>query len=118
MEGALTWYITTFGCGLLFFGLGIYAQRLEKPMWFWSGTKVDPSEITDIEQYNQENGVMWKLYSLWFFAAGLAYIWSEIAGIVLLVMSFLPGFPLLILHYTKIYNKYKAPGAAGGKPWK
>ena len=110
MAGAITWYVTTFGCGILFYAIGIYAQKLKKPMWFWSGSEVKPSQITDIELYNRENAVMWKLYSLWFFAAGLAYIRSSGLAFVLLVSSFVIGFPLLILSYQKIYKKYKAPG--------
>ena len=110
MAEAIIWYLTAFGCGILFFAVGIYAQKLEKPMWFWSGTKVDPSEITDIPAYNRENAVMWKLYSLWFFAAGLAHIWSPTVASILMMASFLIGFPLLVAVYRRIYNKYKAPG--------
>ena len=107
LAGSIIWYITSFGCGILFYVIGIYAQNLENPMWFWSGSEVKPSEITDIPAYNHENAVMWKLYSLWFFGAGLAHIWSSVVALIVMVCSFVVGFPLLIATYSKIYKKYK-----------
>lgn len=48
---------------------------------------------------------MWKVYSLWFFGAGLAYIWSEMLALILMVGSFFIGFPVLIAIYNRIYKK-------------
>ena len=110
MAGAIIWYLTSFGCGFLFLSIGIYAQNLEKPMWFWSGSEVRPSEITDVERYNKENATMWKRYSLWFFGAGASYVWSEVAGLILMVASFVIGVPILAVSYQKIYKKYRIPG--------
>ena len=107
MAGAIIWYIVSFGCAILFYSIGVYAQRLEKPMWFWSGTEVAASQITDIKQYNKENGVMWKLYSLWYLAAGLAWIWDTVLALILLVLGCVVGIPLLIWSYLKIEKKYK-----------
>ena len=44
---------------LLFTGIGIYAWKRKKPMWFWSGSTVKESEISDIAAYNKANGIMW-----------------------------------------------------------
>jgi len=33
-------------------------------MWFWSGSTVKETEITDVKSYNRENGIMWIGYSL------------------------------------------------------
>ncbi len=104
-EKIICW-IVTFGCAVLFYSIGVYAQRREKPMWFWSGTKVEADQITDIKQYNKENGTMWKCYSLWFAAAGLAEIWSSIAMLIILVLSGTVGLAVLIRSYKKIYKKY------------
>ncbi len=54
-----------------------------------------------------ENGNMWKLYSLWYFAAGLAEFWNTIASLVLLVLSCTVGIALLIRTYNRIYKRYK-----------
>lgn len=108
MAGSIIWYITTFGCAILFYAIGVYAQRLQKPMWFWSGSEVEPSEITDIKQYNHENGVMWKCYSLWYAAAGVAEIWSSALALTFLVLGCTVGIVLLVYTYSKIYNKFKA----------
>ena len=72
-----------------------------------SGSEVDATKITDVKQYNKENGVMWQLYSLWYFAAGIAEIWNSILALILLVLSCTIGMVLLIRSYTKIYGKYR-----------
>ena len=69
MVGKIIMLSVSLICGLLFFAIGIYARRLDKPMWFWSDSHVDPSRITDLKGYNKENGIMWQTYSLWYFAS-------------------------------------------------
>lgn len=106
MAGKIIMWTVSFGCAILFFAIGVYAKKLKKPMWFWSGSEVDPSQIIDVKQYNKENGIMWQLYSLWYFAAGLAEIWNTIIALVLLVLSCTAGIAILIGSYNKIYKKY------------
>ena len=106
MAGKIIWWVVTFGCAILFFAIGVYARKLEKPMWFWSGTEVDPSKITDIRQYNKENSRMWQGYSLWYFAAGFAEIWSTGIALILLILSCTAGIAMLIFSYNRILKKY------------
>ena len=106
MAGKIIMWIVMFGCAFLFFAIGVYAQKLEKPMWFWSGIEVDASKITDVKRYNRENGIMWKLYSLWYFSSGIAQIWSSVASLVLLIAGCTVGIIFLVYHYNKIYKKY------------
>lgn len=107
MAGKIIMWLVCFGCGLLFFSIGAHARKMKKPMWFWSGTEVNASHITDIPQYNRENGVMWQLYSLWYFAAGLAEIWDTILALILLILSCTAGIALLVRSYNRIYKKYR-----------
>ena len=107
MVGKIIMWVVCFGFGILFYSIGVYAQRSKKPMWFWSGTEVKPWTITDVKSYNKENALMWKLYSLWYFAAGVAEIWNTVVAVVLLVASFVIGFPILIATYDRIYKKYR-----------
>jgi len=51
------WLVITIPCSLLFTGIGIYAWRRRKPMWFWSGSSVREEEITNVKAYNRENGI-------------------------------------------------------------
>ena len=107
MIGAIIWYVTMFGCGALFYGIGIYARRREEPMWFWSGSKVDSSTITDVVEYNRENARMWKVYSLWYWTSGILWVWSEHAALVVLLIGSTVGIGLLVHTYLKIEKKYK-----------
>lgn len=108
MAGKIIMWVVTFGCAILFFSIGSYAKRRAKPMWFWSGVEVEDAEITDVKQYNKENGIMWQLYSLWYFCAGLAEIWSSIAALLFLLSGCSVGIVILVASYRKIYGKYKA----------
>ena len=107
MAGLIIWCITGLGCALLFLGMGVYAAKREKPMWFWAGSSVDESKITDTKAYNKENARMWILYSLWYFASGIIYFWNEIIAIVLLVLACTVGIGILVATFTKIEKKYK-----------
>ena len=107
MAAAVIWYVTMFACAALIFGIGAYAKKLEKPMWFWSGTQEDPASITDVKAYNLENSRMWKVYSLWYWAAGALWAWNEVVALVVLVLGCTVGIGLLIGRYLKIEKKYK-----------
>lgn len=108
MPEAIVLYVTVFGAALVFYLIGVFAQKRKKPMWFWAGSEIDASQITDVKQYNQENGAMWKLYSLWFWAAGLAAVWSSIAALVILALSCTLGLAILVITFKNILKKYSA----------
>lgn len=107
MAGLIIWCITIFGCAILFYGMGIYAEKREKPMHFWSGTTVDASKITDVKAYNKENARMWKRYSLWYFASGAIYFWNKWIALAVLVAACTVGMLILVSAYNKIEKKYK-----------
>ena len=100
--------IVDLGCAALFYSIGVYAQKSKKPMGFWSGKEVKASELTDVEQYNWENAVMWKVYSLWYVAAAVAGIWDSMISVIILMLSCTVGLAILIVTYKRIYNRYKA----------
>lgn len=107
MAGEIIWYVTMFSSAALFYLIGVYAQKREKPMWFWAGTQVDAAKITDVKQYNKENGNMWKLYSLWFWLAGVAEYWNTVAALVFLILGGTVGIGILISTFRRIEKKYK-----------
>ena len=90
-----------------FTGLGIYAMRRKKPMWFYSGLEVKPWQIRDIPAYNRANGWMWIVYSLGFWASAiLSLVHVPAAGLAMAIWC-LGGIPVLVLAYSRIYKKYK-----------
>lgn len=107
MVGTVIWCVTMFGCAVLFFGIGVWAQKREAPMHFWSGVDVEASEISDVRQYNEENASLWKGYSLWYVGAGLAWIWSQWIALAFLALGCTVGIVLLIGGYRRIYEKYR-----------
>ena len=108
MGCAFIWLVTMFGCAALFVAIGMYAKRIDKPMWFWSGVEVDPATVSDIKAYNAENARMWQWYSVWYWVAGIAWIWSKTVALIVLVLSCTVGIVILITTFHKIEKKYKA----------
>ena len=107
MAGIIIWCITSFGCAILFYGLGVYAEKRKSPMHFWAGTTVDESKITDVKAYNKANARMWKLYSLWYFASWIIYFWNEVISVIILVLSCTLGVGILVATFNRIEKKYK-----------
>ena len=110
-------------CSAVFTAIGVYAYHRKKPMWFWSGSTVEESEIADIPAYNRANGNvqgsifyaynrangrMWIIFSLPLWLSTLLGLWSEVAASILLTAGFVVGLPLLVAAYRRIYEKYKA----------
>ena len=101
------WLVITIPCSLLFTGIGIYAWRRTKPMWFWSGSSVREDEITNVKAYNRENGIMWICYSAVFWISTIMGIRSVSTAGIVLAVGCLGGLPLLVITYNRIYRKYK-----------
>ena len=103
----IIWLVVTVLCGVFFTGLGVFAWRRKKPMWFWSGSTVKEREISDIPAYNRANGIMWICYSLVFWGSAVFGLFQPDAAGAFLAAGTLGGIPVLIVVYKKIYAKYK-----------
>ncbi|MBR4290386.1 MAG: hypothetical protein IKT52_07080 [Oscillospiraceae bacterium] len=110
--GTIIMLLCSWGCAVLFYLIGRFADRSRKPVHFWAGTKIDPRRISDVEAYNHANAAMWKLYSVPYWLAGVLSCFgllSEvfiIAGMVMLFLACVPGIPLLIREYKQIERIY------------
>lgn len=107
MRYNIIWLVIMIPCSLLFTGLGIYAMKRKKPMWFWSGSTVKEWEITDVPAYNKANGIMWLAFSVLFWISTVLGAFSMTAGGILLIAVCVLCMPLLPLVYNRIYRKYK-----------
>ena len=107
MGALIIWLIIMVPVSALLTGLGIFAWRRQKPMWFWSGQTVGEDEIANVKAYNRANGIMWIVFSLFmWFCTFLAFSSMKTAGIVMLVGCIL-CVPVLPFVYGRIYKKYK-----------
>ena len=110
--GAIVMIFCGFGCGALFFGIGVYAGKLKKPMHFYSGSTVDPRTISNVPAYNRENGKMWKQFSVPFWMCGILAIgsfwadWCAVGYTILIFVGSLAGSVWLVLRYQRIRKKY------------
>ena len=103
----ILWLVIMLPICILFTALGIYAWRRKKPMWFWSGSTVRESEISDVRAYNRANGIMWLAFSGVFWVAAVLGLFRMSAAGIVVGAGTLVAIPVLILVYGHIYNKYK-----------
>ena len=107
MGALIIWLVIMIPVSVIFTGLGVFAWRRQKPMWFWSGQTVSESEISDIPAYNKANGIMWISFSVFLWLSTiLGAINMKTSGIIL-VVGCIVAVSVLPIAYTKIYNKYK-----------
>lgn len=107
MIGRFFFSFITASVAALFTGLGVYARKREKPMWFWSGTTVDEEEITDVPAYNRANGIMWIVFSAVFWASAVCGLARAKTGGIIMLAGCAAGIPALVFAYGRIYAKYK-----------
>ncbi len=108
MAGKIIICSVCFGCAILFYMIGIYAKKRMKPMWFYSGTEVKETEIRDVKEYNKANGTMWQIYAVGYAIAGVLEWFYPVLAVVILMLNCIVGTLLLVVVYTRIYNRYKA----------
>ena len=112
--GVIVMALCGFGCGALFFGMGVWAARSKKPMHFWAGSQVDAGTITNVAAYNRENARMWKQYSVPFWMCGVLSIasiwarWCAAAYTILIFAGSIGGAIWLAVRYQQISRKYDA----------
>lgn len=104
----ILWIMIMLPVSLLLTGIGIYAWRRKQPMWFWSGSTVKASEISDIPAYNRANGIMWLAFSAILWISTILGAVNMKAGGIALIAGCAVGVPALPAVYTRIYRKYKA----------
>lgn len=103
----VSWLLIMLPVSLLFTGLGVYARKRKKPMWFWSGSTVEESEITDIPAYNKANGNMWLAFSAIFWVSAILGGFNIKAGGIILIAGCVIAVPVLPIVYGKISRKYR-----------
>ena len=104
---SIVWLVIMAPVSLLFTGLGIYACKRKKPMWFWSGSTVEESEITDVPAYNRANGILWLAFSAIFWVSTVLGCLHMKTGGIILIAGCALGVPILPIVYGRIYQKYK-----------
>ena len=105
--GSIVFLIIMIPVSLLFTGIGVYAWRRKKPMWFWSGSTVEEDEISDVAAYNRANGIMWLVFSLLMWASAILGAINMKMGGIVLIAGCMVGVPILPIVYGRIYKKYK-----------
>ena len=109
MEKIIIWLAIMVPVSALITGIGIYALRRKKPMWFYAGTKVKEEEISDVRGFNRANGIMWIAYSLILWGCTAAGLWNmKLAGILLVI-----GAPLGSLGMAVAWHGIRRKYAAG-----
>ena len=112
IAGVIIMTLASLLCAGSFYGIGIWAQKRETPMHFYSGTTIDPKTVSDIPAYNKANARMWKQYSIpyWLCAlCSLGGIFTEkavAASAIIMTIACTAGIAWLLWRYRKIAREY------------
>ena len=110
--GAVVMAVCCFGCAVLFGCIGINAAKSNRPVNFWAGTNVPAEKVRDLYGYNHACSLMWKIYAVPYWIAGIfgclgvigdAFI---IVSAVLLFIAGVPGVAWLIYRYKRMEKQY------------
>lgn len=110
--GLIISLLCSWGCGTLFFLIGLRADKCQKPVNFWAGSEIDPCRVSDVAAYNHENAVMWKLYSIPYWLSGILFALDAVSpvftvtGAAALFSACFPGLLILIRKYRQIEKTY------------
>lgn len=104
----IVWLLIMVPCSALFSILGVYAFFRKKPIWFWSVSTVEETEIADIPAYNRANGIMWIVFSIPLWLSAFLGLRHGIISLILIILSCVIGLPILMIVYKRIYAKYKS----------
>ena len=112
VAGAVIMGVCCFGCATIFLGIGLWARKAQKPVNFWSGTTVPAEKVMDVKSYNCANAVLWEVYSIPFWVAGVFGVFGFLGDIFLIVAAIIlfvacgPGGLLLVRQYQRIEKMY------------
>ena len=111
---AIVMGICGFGCGGLFYGIGAWALRSQKPVGFWAnGKEIRPEDVSDIAAYNRAYARMWKRYSIPYWLCGLVgtvTAWHPVFPLLCMIVMILAcsvGIWWLVSSYGRIWNQYR-----------
>ena len=93
-------------CGAIMVLVGISCFKRRTPVNFWSGTEVKKEEVTNVKKYNFANGVMWCIYSGFFWIACFAAIFNSTVSVVFLILGCTVGIAGLLIGYGWIKRRY------------
>ena len=112
LVGPIIMAICCWGSALLFYCIGVGADRADKPVNFWSNRKVAAEKISDVYGYNYACAQMWKIYSIPYWLGGILGCLGYISDVyimisaALLFFACLPGAFWLIWRYKGIEKQY------------
>lgn len=100
------YFVVMWIAAMIFLILGIWAVNRETPMWFWGGTQIPESSITDVKAYNRAMGKMWCVFSIPLWVGGIVEFLLPAASILILALACTVGIGLVVWRYHKIEEQY------------
>lgn len=105
MVGRIIGFICCALCAIPFF----FIPKLNKkndPISFWSGDNTLKDKVDNVEAYNKEMSMLYRVYGTSFLLAGIFIFFDWIIGVLLLCICSTVGIFLIYFIYKKILKKY------------
>lgn len=97
-----------FVLAILFFVLGIYSYFRKEPMNFWSGQRIERTQIVNVKRYNILNSIMWFSSFVYFLIVTYFEYSGNIDYAYLMIHLFIKyGIIVMVAYYMVIRYLFK-----------
>lgn len=98
--------LINFVCAAIFSLLAYSCFISRRPVSFWSGEKITKEQVTNVRMYNKANGVLWSIYSGFYWIASVCGFVSTAVSIVITIVALTVGFVGLLVGYNIIKRRF------------
>ena len=102
-------FVTILVCAIVFFALSVWCFASKNPVHFWTGQKVLKETISDIKKYNRANGILWLVYSFFWFISAFLGLYNLKYGAIGTCVSGAGIFILMIILLDRSNRMYPQP---------
>lgn len=93
-------------CAFPFFAFPAALKNTSTPISFWSGDNSLKEKITDVKAYNREMALLYRAYAIAFLVQAVAFLFSPMAGVVLLCVNCTVSIYIVYRRYKAILRRY------------
>ena len=95
-----------FVCAAIFSLLAYSCFISRRPVSFWSGEKISKDQVTSVKKYNFANGVLWSVYSGFYWIASICGFVSTSISMIITIIALTVGIAGLLIGNVVIKRRF------------
>lgn len=95
-----------FVCAAVFSLLSYFCFSSKVPVGFWTGEKVVKEQVTDVGKYNMANGILWAVYSAFYWSAAICGFFNTGLSTIITILGLTIGIVGLLVGNFMIRRRF------------